>query len=124
MSKEPSKYIDKEGFLDDLDLLLEEAQTKAGYSFSDDVSFGEVLACVEANETCVAVDEQDVRDAFTNGYSLGKEQAEESIVRCRDCKRNADNGGLYPDGRTMCPIQEHYALLLDGYCHLGERISK
>ena len=43
------------------------------------------------------------------------------LVRCKDCKRNADNGGLYPNGRTQCPIQEHYALLQDGYCHLGER---
>lgn len=44
-----------------------------------------------------------------------------NVVRCKDCKRNADNGGLYPNGRTQCPIQEHYALLQDGYCHLGER---
>lgn len=41
---------------------------------------------------------------------------------CRTCKRNADNGGVYEDGRTKCPIQEHYALLLDGYCHLYEQI--
>ena len=41
---------------------------------------------------------------------------------CRTCKRNADNGGIYEDGRTKCPIQEHYALLLDGYCHLYEQI--
>lgn len=45
----------------------------------------------------------------------------QTVVRCKDCTRNADNGGLYDDGRTMCPIQEHYALLLNGYCHLGER---
>ena len=43
------------------------------------------------------------------------------IVHCKDCIRNADNGGLYDDGRTKCPIQEHYALLKDGFCHLGER---
>lgn len=45
------------------------------------------------------------------------------IVFCKDCKRNADNGGLYDDFRTKCPIQEHYALLKDGFCHLGERIG-
>lgn len=39
---------------------------------------------------------------------------------CRTCGRNVDNGGVYEDGRTKCPIQEHYALLLDGYCHLYE----
>ena len=41
-------------------------------------------------------------------------------ITCSNCARNADNGGLYPDGRTRCPIQEHYALLKDGYCHLAE----
>ena len=42
------------------------------------------------------------------------------FIHCRDCARNADNGGLYPDGRTRCPIQEHYALLENGHCHLAE----
>ena len=42
---------------------------------------------------------------------------------CRTCARNADNGGYYePEHRTRCPIQEHYALLQDGYCHLYEQI--
>ena len=48
--------------------------------------------------------------------------AEPKTGECRTCKRNADNGGVYEDGRTKCPIQEHYALLLDGYCHLYEQI--
>lgn len=43
------------------------------------------------------------------------------LILCKDCKRNADNGGLYPDGRTRCPIQEHYALPDDGHCHLADR---
>ena len=47
--------------------------------------------------------------------------AQPEIIHCWDCARNADNGGLYPDGRTRCPIQEHYALLKDGHCHLAER---
>ena len=42
------------------------------------------------------------------------------LIHCYDCARNADNGGLYSDGRTRCPIQEHYALLKDGHCHLAE----
>ena len=42
---------------------------------------------------------------------------------CRTCARNADNGGYYePEHRTRCPIQEHYMLLQDGYCHLYEQI--
>ena len=55
--------------------------------------------------------------------TIGKilDEMPEGVVWCKDCARNADNGGLYPDGRTKCPIQESYALLLDGYCHLGER---
>lgn len=40
---------------------------------------------------------------------------------CEDCARNADNGGLYDDGRTRCPIQEHYYLPRDGFCHLWEK---
>ena len=48
--------------------------------------------------------------------------ADRPTGECRTCKRNADNGGFYEDGRTKCPIQEHYALLLDGYCHLYEQI--
>lgn len=46
--------------------------------------------------------------------------AEPKTGRCETCKRNADNGGFYDDGRTRCPIQEHYVLLKDGYCHLYE----
>ena len=46
--------------------------------------------------------------------------AEPKTGECETCKRNADNGGFYDDGRTRCPIQEHYALLKDGYCHLYE----
>lgn len=48
------------------------------------------------------------------------EQTAQQWISCSNCARNADNGGLYPDGRTRCPIQEHYALLKDGYCHLAE----
>ena len=46
--------------------------------------------------------------------------AEPLTGKCETCKRNADNGGFYDDGRTRCPIQEHYTLLKDGYCHLYE----
>jgi len=48
------------------------------------------------------------------------EKTAQQWITCSNCARNADNGGLYPDGRTRCPIQEHYALLKDGYCHLAE----
>ena len=40
---------------------------------------------------------------------------------CVNCGRTANNGGWYVDGRTRCPIEEHYALPKDGYCHLWEK---
>ena len=40
---------------------------------------------------------------------------------CVNCGRTANNGGWYADGRTRCPIEEHYALLKDGFCHLWEK---
>ena len=40
---------------------------------------------------------------------------------CVNCGRTANNGGWYADGRTRCPIEEHYALPKDGYCHLWEK---
>ena len=46
--------------------------------------------------------------------------AEPKTGECETCKRNADNGGFYDDGRTRCPIEEHYALPKDGFCHLYE----
>lgn len=42
---------------------------------------------------------------------------------CVNCGRTANNGGWYADGRTRCPIEEHYALPKDGYCHLWEKWS-
>lgn len=41
--------------------------------------------------------------------------------RCINCGRTVNNGGWYEDGRTRCPIEEHYALPKDGYCHLWEK---
>lgn len=40
---------------------------------------------------------------------------------CVNCGRTINNGGWYADGRTRCPIEEHYALPKDGYCHLWEK---
>ena len=40
---------------------------------------------------------------------------------CVNCGRTVNNGGWYEDGRTRCPIEEHYALPKDGYCHLWEK---
>ena len=40
---------------------------------------------------------------------------------CVNCGRTVNNGGWYADGRTRCPIEEHYALPKDGHCHLWEK---
>jgi len=40
---------------------------------------------------------------------------------CVNCGRTINNGGWYADGETRCPIEEHYALPKDGYCHLWEK---
>ena len=40
---------------------------------------------------------------------------------CVNCGRTANNGGWYADGGTRCPIEEHYALPKNGYCHLWEK---
>ena len=80
---------------------------------------------------CSALDESDWRAAYNKppdgkrlkGCPLA-ETAEPKTGECETCKRNADNGGFYDDGRTRCPIQEHYALLKDGYCHLYESMMR
>ena len=40
---------------------------------------------------------------------------------CVNCGRTVNNGGWYADGKTRCPIEEHYALPKDGFCHLWEK---
>ena len=62
--------------------------------------------------TCPHISEED--------RALVKMAIEPRTGECETCKRNVDNGGFYDDGRTRCPIQEHYALPNDGYCHLYE----
>ena len=58
-------------------------------------------------------DDSDSYDAL-----LPSAQAERT---CVNCGRTVNNGGWYEDGRTRCPIEEHYALPKDGYCHLWEK---
>lgn len=66
------------------------------------------------------------RDGVADGYariisdleSLPSARPERT---CVNCGRTVNNGGWYADGRTRCPIEEHYALPKDGYCHLWEK---
>lgn len=66
-----------------------------------------------------------------NAYVVYSDVAEGSLLElpsvqpeqrtCVNCGRTVNNGGWYADGRTRCPIEEHYALPKDGYCHLWEK---
>lgn len=47
--------------------------------------------------------------------------AQPEMRHCVNCGRTVNNGGWYKDGRTRCPIEEHYALPKDGFCHLWEK---
>ena len=53
--------------------------------------------------------------------AIGNLPSAEPEHTCVNCGRTANNGGWYADGRTRCPIEEHYALPKDGYCHLWEK---
>lgn len=61
----------------------------------------------------------DLMAVFTDEEELPP--AHEPEHTCVNCGRTANNGGWYADGRTRCPIEEHYALPKDGYCHLWEK---
>ena len=77
------------------------------------------------------ISRQDAIDAIRgeieiNGYShvvdvLEQLPSAQPERTCVNCGRTANNGGWYADGRTRCPIEEHYALPKDGYCHLWEK---
>ena len=84
------------------------------------------LPSAQPEKVCIAkitLSEEQVREAV--------EKAKSEIVQvfpsaqpertCVNCGRTANNGGWYADGRTRCPIEEHYALPKDGYCHLWEK---
>jgi len=84
------------------------------------------LPSAEPEKACIAkitLSEEQVREAFEKAKSeivqvLPSAQTER---RCVNCGRTVNNGGWYEDGRTRCPIEEHYALPKDGYCHLWEK---
>lgn len=55
------------------------------------------------------------------GIDLKKLPSAQPERTCVNCGRTANNGGWYADGGTRCPIEEHYALPKDGFCHLWEK---
>lgn len=46
--------------------------------------------------------------------------ADRPTGECKTCKRSSDYRWSIGENDTRCPIEEHYALPKDGYCHLYE----
>ena len=76
------------------------------------------LSEIRSNYNCFDETEEPYYRALSEAIQLASAQLERT---CVNCGRTANNGGWYADGRTRCPIEEHYALPKDGYCHLWEK---
>ena len=88
-----------------------------GRAIKENVDMDELISKNAAIDALYHVDEYNGRsvEAIRN---LPFAQPERT---CVNCGRTANNGGWYADGRTRCPIEEHYALPKDGFCHLWEK---
>lgn len=84
-----------------------------GLEFCQYMEFGEYIG--EDTREVRLIRAEKAQDALQKLPSAQPEQ------RCVNCGRTANNGGWYKDGRTRCPIEEHYALPKDGHCHLWEK---
>ena len=79
------------------------------------ISLNAALDVIEAGRLTKLID----AETAVNGLkALPSAQPERT---CVNCGRTANNGGWYADGGTRCPIEEHYALPKDGFCHLWEK---
>lgn len=58
------------------------------------------------------------RNQYEKGYADGKRDAEEALVRCRDCKHWKDD--LMRDDLHICEIG-YYFIEENGFCSYGER---
>ena len=82
----------------------------------DTISRQEAIDTVDEALTRVFVEHRDIAEKMINKIPSAQPER-----RCVNCGRTVNNGGWYEDGRTRCPIEEHYALPKDGYCHLWEK---
>jgi hypothetical protein len=108
--------------------LLAERMTKEQPSRESDT---EITRC--SNDTIsrqAAIDALHMNLMYRMGTDSNKKRLDEWINNlpsvqpertCVNCGRTVNNGGWYADGGTRCPIEEHYALPKDGYCHLWEK---
>ena len=76
------------------------------------------LSEIRSNYNCMDENDEPYYRALSEAIQLASAQLERT---CVNCGRTANNGGWYADGGTRCPIEEHYALPKDGYCHLWEK---
>ena len=66
--------------------------------------------------------------SFQDGYTAEAREALRMAIKaleiqkhtCHTCDRSSDN---CEHTTTRCPIEEHYALPKDGYCHLWKEIK-
>lgn len=72
---------------------------------------------VDTEYDCTLLDRVDVRYVLSDLPS-----AEPKTGKCESCKRSSDYCSTTDEDKTRCPIEEHYALPKDGYCHLYEQI--
>ena len=85
----------------------------------DSGGYDSLIPCEDTISRQAAIDALDcINGAEEVLRSLPPAQPERT---CVNCSRTVNNGGWYADGGTRCPIEEHYALPKDGYCHLWEK---
>ena len=94
--------------------LLNKIGRELAIKISDNVPY-----IIVVNEPCIDM----VEAAFNRDRTTFRTDAKiVPVIFCKDCKWNAQNGGFFRQGgRTKCPIQEHSALPLYGFCFLAER---
>ena len=104
----------------------EDALTAVGEAIFDGRSWYDALVYVPSAEHHKLNIAEYIHDFYPDVWRHAEKELQvpsaQPEQRCVNCGRTANNGGWYEDGRTRCPIQEHYALLKDGYCHLYEQI--
>ena len=103
------------------------------------ISFDNIKAIIEEienlqtyklfeNDDMILIDRTELVDILSKHVETETEKDVEAKCKewlrvkgkCPTCKRCSDNC----ESGTNCPIEEHYALPLDGYCHLYEPMEK
>ena len=88
---------------------------------NDMASLDHIIKGMSANDVRLDAYVQQRNQVNYDIYTINNLPPAQPERTCVNCGRTANNGGWYADGRTRCPIEEHYALPKDGYCHLWEK---